>query len=71
MKIKKFSPSGKKPEERDGDGKSKRRNDPERVNRTVYLTVATLLIILAVAVALTSAANRARRDYGRPSGCHR
>lgn len=61
MKIKKFSPSGKKPEERDGDGKSKRRNDPERVNRTVYLTVATLLIILAVAVALTSAANRARR----------
>ena len=59
MKIKKFSPSGKKPEERDGDGKSKRRNDPERVNRTVYLTVATLLIILAVAVALTSAAARA------------
>ena len=33
----------------------------ERVNRTVYLTVAVLLIVLAVAVAMTSAANRARR----------
>ena len=33
----------------------------ERVNRTVYLTVAVLLIVLAVAVAMTSAANKARR----------
>ena len=33
----------------------------ERVNRTVYLTVAVLLIVLAVAVAMTSAANRAKR----------
>ncbi|MBQ4140695.1 MAG: M23 family metallopeptidase [Clostridia bacterium] len=34
----------------------------ERVNRTVYLTVAVLLIVLAVAVAMTSAANRARKE---------
>lgn len=33
----------------------------ERVNRTVYLTVAVLLIVLAVAVAMTSAANRAKK----------
>ncbi len=33
----------------------------ERINRTVYLTVAVLLIVLAVAVAMTSAANRAKR----------
>ncbi len=33
----------------------------ERVNRTVYLTVAVLLIVLAVAVAMTSAANKARK----------
>lgn len=32
-----------------------------RVNKTVYLTVAVLLIVLAIAVAMTSAANRARR----------
>ena len=37
----------------------------ERVNRTVYLTVAVLLIVLAVAVAMTSAANRAKK--GQPS----
>ncbi len=34
----------------------------ERVNRTVYLTAAVLLIVLAVAVAMTSAANRARKE---------
>ena len=33
----------------------------ERINRTVYLTVAVLLIVLAVAVAMTSAANKARK----------
>ena len=33
----------------------------ERVNRTVYLTVAVLLIVLAASVAMTSAANKARR----------
>ncbi len=37
----------------------------ERVNRTVYLTVAVLLIVLAAAVAMTSAANKARR--GQPA----
>lgn len=61
MKIKKFSPSGKKPDRDDENEKKPRRADADRVNRTVYLTVATLLIILAVCVALTSAANRARR----------
>lgn len=40
----------------------------ERVNRTVYLTVAVLLIVLAAAVAMTSAANKARR--GQPSDTH-
>ena len=34
----------------------------ERVNRTVYITVAVLLIVLAVAVAATSAANRAKHE---------
>lgn len=62
MKIKKFIPSGKKPDKGDENEKRSRRADTDRVNRTVYLTVATLLIILAVCVALTSAANRARRN---------
>ena len=66
MKIKKFTPSGKKPDTGDENEKKTRRNDSDRVNRTVYLTVATLLIILAACVALTSAANRARR--GETSG---
>lgn len=69
MKIKKFSPSGKKPE--DDNGKKSRLSSAggaEKVNRTVYLTVATLLIILAVAVALTSAANRARRGEATDTG---
>lgn len=60
MKIKKFSPSGKRPDTGD-DNNKKAGRDADKVNRTVYLTVATLLIVLAVAVALTSAANRARR----------
>lgn len=60
MKIKKFSPSGKRPDTGD-DNNKKAERDADKVNRTVYLTVATLLIVLAVAVALTSAANRARR----------
>ena len=38
-----------------------RNESAERVNRTVYLTVAVLLIVLAVAVAMTSAANRAKK----------
>lgn len=66
MKIKKFTPSGKKPDKGDENEKKPRRNDSDRVNRTVYLTVATLLMILAACVALTSAANRARR--GETSG---
>lgn len=66
MKIKKFPPSGKKPDTGDENEKKTRRNDSDRVNRTVYLTVATLLIILAACVELTSAANRARR--GETSG---
>lgn len=40
---------------------AERNESAERVNRTVYLTVAVLLIVLAVAVAMTSAANKARR----------
>ncbi len=49
-----------------GEKKPAEKNESaERVNRTVYLTVAVLLIVLAVAVAMTSAANRARR--GQPS----
>ncbi len=40
---------------------AERAEGTERVNRTVYLTVAVLLIVLAVAVAMTSAANRARK----------
>ena len=47
----------------------------ERVNRTVYLTVAVLLIVLAAAVAMTSAANKARRgqpaDTSTPETTHR
>lgn len=44
---------------------SDKNESAERVNRTVYLTVAVLLIVLAVAVAMTSAANRAKK--GQPS----
>lgn len=44
---------------------AERNESAERVNRTVYLTVAVLLIVLAAAVAMTSAANKARR--GQPS----
>jgi murein DD-endopeptidase MepM/ murein hydrolase activator NlpD len=40
---------------------AERNESAERVNRTVYLTVAVLLIVLAAAVAMTSAANKARR----------
>lgn len=40
---------------------TERNESAERVNRTVYLTVAVLLIVLAAAVAMTSAANKARR----------
>ncbi len=43
---------------------AERNESAERVNRTVYLTVAVLLIVLAAAVAMTSAANKARR--GQP-----
>lgn len=44
-----------------GDTSAQKNESAERVNRTVYLTVAVLLIVLAVAVAMTSAANKARR----------
>ena len=44
-----------------GEKTQDKNESAERVNRTVYLTVAVLLIVLAVAVAMTSAANRARR----------
>lgn len=44
---------------------AERNESAERVNRTVYLTVAVLLIVLAAAVAMTSAANKARR--GQPA----
>ena len=40
---------------------SDKNESAERVNRTVYLTVAVLLIVLAVAVAMTSAANKAKK----------
>ncbi len=61
MKIKKHSDPEKR-SDGTGSGRGKTRATAgDRVDRTVYLTVATLLMILAVAVALTSAANRARR----------
>lgn len=44
-----------------GDTPADKNESAERVNRTVYLTVAVLLIVLAVAVAMTSAANKARK----------
>ena len=44
-----------------GEKTQDKNESAERVNRTVYLTVAVLLIVLAVAVAMTSAANKARR----------
>ena len=53
MPAKIKSPGEKKPQDKN--------ESAERVNRTVYLTVAVLLIVLAVAVAMTSAANKARR----------
>lgn len=40
---------------------AERNESAERVNRTVYLTVAVLLIVLAASVAMTSAANKARK----------
>ena len=67
MKIKPYKPQKNKffPEKKvpaDGDA------GVERVNRTVYLTVAVLLIVLAVAVAMTSAANRAKKGSPSESG---
>ena len=44
-----------------------RNESAERVNRTVYLTVAVLLIVLAVAVAMTSAAKRSSTDLSARS----
>ncbi len=47
----------------EGEKKPFEKNESaEKVNRTVYLTVAVLLIVLAVAVAMTSAASRARKQ---------
>ena len=40
----------------------------ERINRTVYVTVAVLLIVLAVAVAMTGAANKAKKEALESSG---
>lgn len=53
-KSSKVKTSGEKPI-------AEKNESAERVNRTVYLTVAVLLIVLAVAVAMTSAANKAKR----------
>lgn len=51
-----------------GENPNPERNESaERVNRTVYLTVAVLLIVLAVAVAMTSAANKARKGQAGES----
>lgn len=61
MKIKKQSDPEKRSDGTGGGRGKTRAAAGDRVDRTVYLTVATLLMILAVAVALTSAANRARR----------
>ncbi|MCQ2354588.1 MAG: M23 family metallopeptidase [Clostridia bacterium] len=63
MKIKPIRPKksrtiSKKPEKSNVIGS---KNSVERVNRTVYLTVAVLLVVLAVAVAMTSAANKSKR----------
>lgn len=63
MKIKPIRPkkshtNAKKTSPDNGSGS---KNSVERVNRTVYLTVAVLLIVLAVAVAMTSAANKSKR----------
>lgn len=54
-KISKIKIAGEKPA-------SEKNESAERVNRTVYMTVAVLLIVLAVAVAMTSAANKARKE---------
>lgn len=66
MKIKPYKPKKKifveKKTAPDGDVST------ERVNRTVYITVAVLLIVLAAAVAMTSAANRAKRGALDESG---
>lgn len=61
MKIKKQSDPEKRSDGTGGGRGKTRAAAGDRVDRTVYLTVATLLMILAVAVALTSAASRARR----------
>ena len=61
MKIKPEKPRkkwGKKAD--DGKDGNKEKGYVERVNRTVYITVAVLLIVLAVAVAATSAANKSK-----------
>ena len=49
---------------------SEKNESAERVNRTVYLTVAVLLIVLAVAVAMTSAANKARKEQPEDTTAH-
>ena len=66
MKIKpirlKKSGNSKQSKENGGGQNGKRVNSAERVNRTVYVTVAVLLIVLSVAIAMTSAANKTRRN---------
>ncbi len=62
MKIKPEKPRKKWGKKADGAKDGKDKGYVERVNRTVYITVAVLLIVLAVAVAATSAANKAKKD---------
>lgn len=62
MKIKPEKPRKKWGKKADGAKDGKDKGYVERVNRTVYVTVAVLLIVLAVAVAATSAANKAKKN---------
>lgn len=65
MKIKPKNP--KKKWGKAAPTEKEKKGSVERVNRTVYLTVAVLLIVLAVAVAATSAANRAKQNAPAPN----
>ena len=72
MKIKpiRFKKSGTSKQDKDRDKDKEKGNvqnvrrsgNADRVNRTVYVTVAVLLIVLSVAIAMTSAANKTKRN---------
>lgn len=70
MKIKpiRFKKSGTSKQDKDKDKEKgnvqngSRSGNADRVNRTVYVTVAVLLIVLSVAIAMTSAANKTKRN---------